>query len=439
MPNKNGIEMIKDISDIDTDIPAIILSAYKIDDFEIKELNTIDTLNDFISKPFKLKDLISKINANIIKIEKRANVRNTYKLLEQYKKALDNSAIISKTDTKGIITYANEKFCKISGYSKEELIGSNHNIVRSKNMPSKVFKELWETISNKEIWKGEIENQTKNKEPYFTSATILPILNSKNEIVEYMAIRFDITEHKLSLIKAYEAEKIKSRFLANMSHEIRTPINGIIGFLELLDETDLSNQQQDYVNIIKNSSSTLLSIINDILDFSKIEENQLDIESIDINLKKEIEPLTKIFALKAQQKGIDFIFDYDDNIPNHTGSKHKVKINGYIGNRQLDWNKPSPTITGRGSRSGGAVIHPHPNNKRRLSVRECARLQSFPDDFTFSGSNSAAFAHIGNAVPPILSFHLAKEFIRIVDNKDIDLNENDWNLPWFKTYKFVNG
>ena len=131
--------------------------------------------------------------------------------------------------------------------------------------------------------------------------------------------------------------------------------------------------------------------------------------------------------------------DYDDNIPNHTGSKHKVKINGYIGNRQLDWNKPSPTITGRGSRSGGAVIHPHPNNKRRLSVRECARLQSFPDDFTFSGSNSAAFAHIGNAVPPILSFHLAKEFIRIVDNKDIDLNENDWNLPWFKTYKFVNG
>ena len=127
--------------------------------------------------------------------------------------------------------------------------------------------------------------------------------------------------------------------------------------------------------------------------------------------------------------------DYDDNIPNHIGSKHKVKINGYVGNRQLDWNKPSPTITGRGSRSGGAVIHPHPNNKRRLSVRECARLQSFPDDFNFSGSNGAAFAHIGNAVPPILSFHLAKEFIRIIDNKDIDFNEDDWNLPWLKANK----
>jgi len=124
--------------------------------------------------------------------------------------------------------------------------------------------------------------------------------------------------------------------------------------------------------------------------------------------------------------------DYDESIPNHTGSKHKVKINGYIGNRQLDWNKPSPTITGRGSRTGGAVIHPHPNNKRRLSVRECARLQSFPDNFSFSGSNGAGFAHIGNAVPPILSFYLAKEFIKIIDNKEIIFNSDDWELPWLK-------
>ncbi|SFV65887.1 DNA-cytosine methyltransferase [hydrothermal vent metagenome] len=126
----------------------------------------------------------------------------------------------------------------------------------------------------------------------------------------------------------------------------------------------------------------------------------------------------------------DLPADYDEIIANHTGSKHKVKINGYVGNRQLDWDKPSPTITGRGSRSGGAVIHPHPNNKRRLSVRECARLQSFPDDFIFSGSNGAGFAHIGNAVPPILSFYLAKEFIKIIDNKEVNFNSEDWDLPW---------
>lgn len=106
----------------------------------------------------------------------------------------------------------------------------------------------------------------------------------------------------------------------------------------------------------------------------------------------------------------DLPLDYDENIPNHTGSRHKIKITGYIGNRILSWDKPAPTITGRGSRSGGAVIHPHPNLHRRLSVRECARIQSFPDDFIFCGSNGAAYAQIGNAVPPLMSYFIANEF-----------------------------
>lgn len=106
----------------------------------------------------------------------------------------------------------------------------------------------------------------------------------------------------------------------------------------------------------------------------------------------------------------DLPLNYDENIPNHTGSRHKIKITGYIGNRILSWDKPAPTITGRGSRGGGAVIHPHPNLHRRLSVRECARIQSFPDDFIFCGSNGAAYAQIGNAVPPLMSYFIANEF-----------------------------
>lgn len=104
--------------------------------------------------------------------------------------------------------------------------------------------------------------------------------------------------------------------------------------------------------------------------------------------------------------------EFSDEIPNHTGSAHKIRINGYLGNRVLPWDKPAPTITGRGSRGGGAVIHPHPNLKRRLSVRECARIQSFEDDFIFKGSNGAAYAQIGNAVPPLMSFYIAKEFLK---------------------------
>lgn len=109
----------------------------------------------------------------------------------------------------------------------------------------------------------------------------------------------------------------------------------------------------------------------------------------------------------------DLPHDFDSSIPNHTGSGHKIKINGYVGNRVLFWDKPSPTITGRGSRGGGAVIHPHPNLHRRLSVRECARLQSFDDNFIFYGSNGATYAQIGNAVPPLMSYYIAQEFKKV--------------------------
>ncbi|MDD6055580.1 MAG: DNA cytosine methyltransferase [Helicobacter sp.] len=122
--------------------------------------------------------------------------------------------------------------------------------------------------------------------------------------------------------------------------------------------------------------------------------------------------------------------EFSESIANHMGNAHAVKINGYVGNRVLKWDKPSPTITGRGSRGGGAVIHPHPNLKRRLSVRECARLQSFPDDFIFYGSNSACYAHIGNAVAPLFAFFIANKFRKFFNLAEIPLPK--WELPYLK-------
>ncbi|QDC97169.1 DNA cytosine methyltransferase [Candidatus Methylopumilus universalis] len=100
--------------------------------------------------------------------------------------------------------------------------------------------------------------------------------------------------------------------------------------------------------------------------------------------------------------------DPDKNypIPNHVCNKHEVKINGYIGNRKLDWDKPSPTIVGRGGGTGGPVIAVHPNLKRRFSVRETARIQTFPDDFIFKGPISSQFRQIGNAVAVRFAEHL---------------------------------
>ena len=98
-----------------------------------------------------------------------------------------------------------------------------------------------------------------------------------------------------------------------------------------------------------------------------------------------------------------------NKISNHVGTGHKVKINGYIGNRITKKNALSPTIVGRGGGTGGPVIIPHPNKKRRLTVRETARLQSFPDDMEFYGSVSSCYRQIGNAVPWLLAFNLGKK------------------------------
>lgn len=124
------------------------------------------------------------------------------------------------------------------------------------------------------------------------------------------------------------------------------------------------------------------------------------------------------------------VSDSDCPVPNHYGTRHKIKINNYLGNRPLSWDRPAPTILGRGSRTGGPVIHPHPDLHRRLTVRECARIQSFPDDFVFFGSPSAQYAQVGNAVPPLMAFRIAQTILKSLGKPFPRFDPSGWKLPW---------
>ena len=108
----------------------------------------------------------------------------------------------------------------------------------------------------------------------------------------------------------------------------------------------------------------------------------------------------------------DLPIEYNEDLQ-HVGTKHKVKVNGFMGNRKLEWDSIGPTITGRGGGTGGPVINVHPSGERRMTVREYARIQTFPDDFKFHGSITSMYRQIGNAVPPAFSEILANFIVQL--------------------------
>jgi len=258
---------------------------------------------------FNLIDYVTKE----LREQERAFRTSKFKL-DEFLKALDSTVIISRTDTEGIITYVNERFEEISGYPKEELIGQPHNIVRNPSVPPEVFEKLWREIKKGNIWRGEFANRTKDGRDYYVKSSIIPIHDENDNIIEYMAIREDVTSLVESRKKAEEAEAAQAKFLANMSHEIRTPMNGILGFSELLAKTPLDDKQQKYVNVIASSTKLLLSIVNDILDSSKIANEKIILEKSPLNLIHEFQTTFELLESMAKEKALTYKIEIDDAI-----------------------------------------------------------------------------------------------------------------------------
>ncbi len=273
-----------------------------------------------VALPAKQRDEIDQLFVTMHIMQERIHDRNdrlnaALSGLQQMMHAIDESALVSKTDPHGVITYVNRAFCEVNGYSPEELLGKTHKLLRHSETSSEFYAQMWEVISRKEVFKGTLCNKKKNGESYYIDLTIVPLVNTEGEIVEYLASAYDVTELVLARDRAVAGERAKSEFLSNMSHEIRTPLNAILGFIGQLKKRVTDEKSSQYLSIVDRSSKMLMTIINDILDISKLQSGKLAIDRHPCHLVESIASTVELFAQTARDKKISYLTYIDPGLP----------------------------------------------------------------------------------------------------------------------------
>ncbi|MBC6108990.1 PAS domain S-box protein [Pedobacter fastidiosus] len=240
---------------------------------------------------------------------------------EKYRSILANMKLgMVEVDNDGYITYANNSFCHMCGFTIPELIGKSAG-----DMFLSPEKGYLEQDNLKKRQDGiadayEVETKNKNGEKKWWLVSGAPRYNDKSELVGSIGIHLDITDQKLQEIELIaarnEAEDLaatKETFLANMSHEMRTPMNAIMSMTNQLAKTDLGTEQEFYLETIQKASKSLLVIINDVLDLSKIDAGKLSLENIGFNLVDVLQNSMQVITHKGEQKGLDLNNYYFDS------------------------------------------------------------------------------------------------------------------------------
>ncbi len=241
-------------------------------------------------------------------------------MLNQYKEAIEKSNIISRTDKDGIITFVNDEFCAISGYTREELIGANHNIVRHPDIPNAQFKLLWDTIKSKNIYKATVKNRAKDGSTFFVNTTVVPLLDENENIVEFIAVRYDVTKEvfltielqmkeiefeelnrtleirveektkqlqelnqtlelrvKEEIAKNEEKQRVMfwqsrhaslGQMLANIAHQWRQPLTELNLTLFNIKKAVVNDEKEDVVKLYNDSKTIIKNMSNTIDDFT---------------------------------------------------------------------------------------------------------------------------------------------------------------------------
>jgi PAS domain S-box-containing protein len=256
---------------------------------------------------------------------------------------LDNiPMIVSIKDLQGRYLTVNRRFKEAFELNDEQILGKQtHDVFADEDM-TKVL-----TALDQQVVAGgqpvEIEDLVATADgARFMQITKFPLIDRQNQVFAVCGINKDISDMVRSRqqlidarLRAEKAERLQEEFLANMSHEIRTPMNGIIGMTNLLEESPLSNDQKEFVQLIKYSSNTLLALINDILDLSKIKASRMTVEAIGFSISEVIEEVVSTLRIKAAENKVTIDTQIDQRLPPFlSGDRHKLVqvLNNLVGN-----------------------------------------------------------------------------------------------------------
>lgn len=277
--------------------------------------------------------------------------------LNQFRHALDSSSIVMIIDTNGTICHANNRFCSLSHYTRDELIGENHMIFNSGYHTDEFFKGMIETISSGNVWRGDVQNKTKDGSLYWIDVTMTPMFDSDGNPETYIVIGNDITSRKIQeeqirmiqreiikrkkdlelknktldkeLLTITKLEKQKEEFTSMMTHEFKTPLTPILSWADLLASEilgDMNEKQLKAVSKINVNALRLLHLITDVLDVHKLELSQLTYNKIKCNSKELVDELIENYSIVLNDNSVRFIHSDIESIPLHTDSSRIQQV-----------------------------------------------------------------------------------------------------------------
>ncbi len=336
MPIMDGLEMSGKIRGLNKEIPILVLSAHDEGELFYKSIHL--QITGYIFKPLDINQFVNTLSSIVSNILLKKRLKKQEYLLKQYQAATDKIAIVSKTDPDGVITYVNKNFSKLSEYLPEELMGHRHNIIRDLNIGSDFYENLWKTIKdNKSVWSGTIRNRSKTGKKYYLKTSIVPIFDEQENIIEYIALQYDIT----NIIQQ------KTR-LDDELNDIQEPL---VVYMKIENYKTLQemHRYEDIQNIVNKLATQISKYTEPIFNFRKLYKMEYgefiivaDKNAIQYSIDDIIEKLKKIQKQVNPYIIISLAYEGDDLLDSaRLGIRDNIKNNRdfVVANHFLEYKK----------------------------------------------------------------------------------------------------